>query len=159
MAFVVISYDEFLQFECWSADPNAQPAEFQCEGLNGYFSALRINDVQVIEGDSFFFDPQLIFPLSDQTPNNAEPGLFPNPESEASLLLDPSKGFTFKGSGMAPMLIVRDVFVAGGFPRPEVGEPTVFAYQNSPVDTVLMQPTGPVPVPGQEVATFSDLGV
>lgn len=157
MSFVVISYQEFLQFECWSADPNAQPAFFQCEGLGGFFTAIRITDVEILQGSQFLFDPQLIFPLSDQSPQNADPGLFPNPETAATLLLDPSKGFTFQGSGFAPMLLVRDVFVAGQFPRPEVGEPTTLGYQASPGDTVVFQPSGPVPVPGQNVATFADL--
>lgn len=159
MAFVVISYEEFLQFECWTPDPNAQPEFLQCEGLNGFFTALRISDVQIIQGDQFLFDPQLIFPLSDQSPQFADPGLFPNPETAATLLLDPSKGLTFQGSGLAPMLLVRDVFIAGQFPRPEVGQPTQFSYQTSAGDTVVFEPSGPVPVPGQNVATFSDLGV
>ena len=155
MAFVVIVYEEFLQFECWTADNMT----FQCEGLNGFFSALRISDVQILQGSQFLFDPQLIFPLSDQSPQNADPGLFPNPENYATLLLDPSKGLTFQGSGMAPMLLVRDVFIQGQFPRPEVGQPTTFSYQAAPGDSVVFQPAGPVPVPGQEVATSSDLGV
>jgi hypothetical protein len=120
MAFVVIVYNEFLQFECWTPDPRAQPEELQCEGLNGFFTALRVTDVQILQGSSFLFDPQLIFPLSDQSPQFADPGLFPNPETFATLLLDPSKGLTFQGSDMAPMLLVRDIFVQGNFPRPEV---------------------------------------
>lgn len=159
MAFVVIFYEEFLQFECWTPDPTAQPEQLQCEGLNGFFTALRINDVQILQGSTFLFDPQLIFPLSDQSPQNADPGLFPNPESFAILLLDPSQGLTFQGSGMAPMLLVRDVFIQGQFPRPNVGEPTTFGYQAAPGDFVVFQPTGPVPVPVLQVATFSDLGV
>jgi hypothetical protein len=164
MAFVEITYKEFLQFECWSQDPNAQPAEFQCEGLNGFFTALRITDVEIVQGASFLFDPQLIFPTSDQSPMDADPGLFPNPETGVTLLLDTAKGLTYKGSGFAPMLIVRDVFIQGSessdgqFARPEVGEPTQFSYQTSPGDTVVFVPQGPVPVPGQTVATFSDLG-
>ena len=157
MAVVAIVYEEFLQFECWTPDPTAQPEELQCEGLNGFFTGLRITDVQILQGSQFLFDPQLIFPLSDQSPQNADPGLFPNPETYATLLLDPSKGLTFQGSGMAPMLLVRDVFIQGQFGRPEVGEPTQFGYQAAPGDTVFFEPRGPVPVPGQEVATFSDL--
>jgi hypothetical protein len=158
MAFVVISYEEFLQFGCWSEDPNAQPAEFQCEGLGGFFTALRINDVQLVQGAAFLFDPQLIFPLSDQSSQNADPGLYPNPENYASIFIDPSKGSTFKGSGRAPMLLVRDVFIQGTFGRPDAGEPTQFSYQSAPGDTVVFEPMGPVPVPTQEYATFSDLG-
>jgi hypothetical protein len=159
MAFVVIVFEEFLQFECWTPDPTGQPEELQCEGLNGFFTALRITDVQILQGDQFLFDPQLIFPLSDQSPQFADPGLFPNPERFATLLLDPAKGLTFQGSGMAPMLLVRDVFIQGQFGRPEVGEPTQFSYQTAQGDIVVFQPAGPVPVPGQNVATFSDLGV
>jgi hypothetical protein len=153
MAFVVIHVEEFLQFECWTTDQQT----FQCEGLNGFFSALRVTDVQIVYGSQFLFDPQLIYAAAAQSPQNADPGLFPNPETYATLLIDPSKGFTFQGSGMAPMLLVRDVFVAGQFGRTEVGEPTLFAYQNSPGDTVLVQSQGPVPVPGQTVATPSDV--
>lgn len=158
MAFVVVVYEEFLQFEGWTADPAAAPEGIQFEGLNGYFTALRINDVQILQGSQFLFDPQLIYPLSDQSPQNADPGLFPNPENYATILLDPAKGLTFRGSGMTPMLLVRDAFVEGQYGRPEVGEPTQLGY-SSQGDTVVFEPTGPVPVPGMEVASFADLGV
>jgi hypothetical protein len=158
MSVVIINVNEFLQFGCWTPDPTAMPEELTCEGLGGFFSAINITDVQIITGSQFLFDPQLIFPLSDGGTTFADPGLFPNPEHFATLLLDPSKGLTFTGSGMAPMLLVRDVFINGSFKPPNPGEPTQFSYQASSGDTVIVQHTDSGTIPTLEVATFSDLG-
>lgn len=154
MAIVNITVDEFLQFVCWTATDDAQ-----CEGLNGYFSALRITDVELLTGSSFVFDPQLIFALSAGSSGTADPNLFPNPEINiATILLDPSKGLTFTGSGFAPMTLVRDVFVLGHEvpepgvpPGPSPGAPTAWGY-DSTVDTVFFSSVGPVPVPTQNEA-------
>lgn len=149
MAFAVIVVDEFLQFECWTNDLTS--GRFDCEGLNGFFSAFRITDVRVESGDSFLFDPTLIFPTIDQTPDNADPQLFPNPEHFATILLDPSKGLTFQGSGFAPMLIVRDVFPPNSS-LPEAGQPTQLSYLSSPGDRVVFEPTSGTPIPTTEAA-------
>ena len=149
MTFAVIVVDEFLQFGCWSPVPGS--GEHQCEGFNGFFSAFRITDVKLESGNSFFLDPTLIFPASDKSPDNADPQLFPNPEHFAAILLDPSKGFTFQGSGQGPMLIVRDVFLPGEA-RPAAGEPTQLSYISSPGDEVVFEAIGSVPIPTVEVA-------
>jgi hypothetical protein len=161
MAVVAIIVEEILQFACWTADVNS--GSFQCEGLNGYFTALRITDVQIYQGDSFLLDPQLIYPQLDQSPQNADPGLYPdNPETYATILIYPAKGFTFQGSGMAPMLLVRDVFTfnqSGNFPVTPAGSPTTFDYDFSSGDYVTVEnmTTGSVTV--IEAAMPSDLGV
>lgn len=154
MSIVSITYEEFLQFVCWTATEDAQ-----CEGLNGYFAAMRITDVEVLQGGSFLFDPQLIFALSAGSSRFADPALFPNPEKFATVLIDPKKGHTFKGSGSAPMLIVRDVYVQGheipqaGMPvGPPVGAPTALGYDSN-TDTVLFESKGPVPVPARDGAS------
>ncbi len=151
MAIVTITYDEFLQFVCWTAYPD----DAQCEGLNGYFAALRITDVQIIQGTSFLFDPQLIFALSAGSTQFADPALWPNnPENYATVLIGSSGSvqFSFPQSGM---LLVRDVYVKGhevpepGVPvGPPVGAPTAWGYESNS-DTVFFESTGSVPVPAQ----------
>jgi hypothetical protein len=159
MAFVLIQVDEFLQFEGWSITNEDGSEDIQFEGLNGFFSALRINNVELLQGSSFLFDPQLIFAASAGSTQFNDPGLFPNPEHFATILIDPSKNLTFTGSGMAPMVLVRDVYVLGhetpeaGVPvGPTVGAPTVWSY-SSTTDTVIFESTGRVPVPVQEVTS------
>ncbi|RBP03461.1 hypothetical protein DFR50_14417 [Roseiarcus fermentans] len=147
MALVTITYREVLQFGCWTVDQ----ANFQCEGLNGFFSAIYIDDVELISGTSFLFDPQNIYAASELNPNWADPALWPdNPENYATILIDPSKGSTFAGYGR--MTLVRDVFIAGG-QRANPGEQTQFTYQTAPGDTVFFINNSPRPIPTIEAAS------
>ncbi|HLM98216.1 MAG TPA: hypothetical protein VK335_02980 [Bryobacteraceae bacterium] len=161
MAIVIVHFEEFLQFVCWTAIPPGNvglPAPL-CEGSNGYFTALRIKDVEVVQGSSFSFDPRKIFASSAGKEGTTDPPLFPNPEKNiATVDIDPTKGLTFKGSGKAPMVLVRDVFVKGhtvpgvGVAGPPAGAVTAFSY-DSKHDTVLFNNTGPVPVPAHNEAS------
>jgi len=150
MALAVIVFDEFLQFGCWTADPTSHPEELQCEGLNGFFAAFRITDVKLESGNSFVFHPTFIFPTLDKSfPQWADPGLYPNPEHFARIVL--KSGSTFKGSGQGPMLIVRDVFRSDQQPV-QAGNPTQLSYKASPGDEVVFEPIGTVPILAVNVA-------
>jgi hypothetical protein len=119
MAVGVVVISEVVQFGCWEGDVGS--GNLECHGNfvenGGFFSAVRILDVQVKSG-LLLFDPNLIFPTIDGSLTNPETSVVVslstnNPEHHYTILLssDNTKGrSSLKGAGGPPMLIVRDVF-------------------------------------------------
>jgi hypothetical protein len=148
MALAIIQYSEFLQFSCFTEDPRAMPESVECAG-EAFFMAVRITNIIIPnQTDQFFFNPDLVYPESEGAPANAQVGQpLRDHEHFESLLLAPSKGLTFTGSGDAPMLIFRRVEV----PSPP-GTPTLFTYQANSGDTVVFAPNNPNPIPTTNLA-------
>lgn len=148
MTIAIIQYTEFLQFSCFTEDPNAVPRISECAGL-AFFFGLHITDIILPDSRSqFFFNPDLIFTAAEGSPSRSMVGQpLSNYQRSASLLLVPSKGLTFTNSGMAPMLIFRRVEV----PAPP-GTPTGVLYQGNSGDTIVMAPNNPNPIPTTNLA-------
>jgi hypothetical protein len=161
MAFVLIKIREFLQFECFTEDPNAQPLLAECAGGAppgfAFFSAFSVEDVILPNSnDQFFFNPDLIFPQVEPSPGAAAVGEpLGGHQRFAAILLVPSKGLTFANSGQGPMLIFRRVDA----PKAVLpGSPTVLNYAASQGDTVVFEFDNPSPIPTTNLADPSNFG-
>lgn len=129
----------------FTPDPAAMPTHTQAAG-EGYFTALSITDVTLPNpNDQFLFNPHLIFPQVQGSPENSEVGapLVGFQRRLASILLVPVKGLTFANSGLAPMLTFRRIDLGGQrFPPP-----TLLSYQGAPQDLIIFAPNNPNPIP------------
>lgn len=129
-ALVKIHYDEFLQFDCFTEDANAQPRFDECAGDNEYFTALKITDVTLLGLDKFFFRPDLIFPTASDSPDDAAVGSpLSAQQKSASVLIQPSQGHTLQSAGFDSMLIIRRVLPGG--PPPSTLTPLSYEYMGN----------------------------
>ncbi len=160
MALAIIKIREFLQFECFTEDPNGQPLLAECAGGAppgfAFFSAFSIEDVILPNSnDQFLFNPDLIFPQVEPSPDAAAVGQpLANYQRSATILLVPAKGLTFQNSGQGPMLIFRRVDAPVAVLP---GSPTVLTYAASQGDSIFFDSSdNPRPIPTTNLADPSN---
>ena len=142
MAIIIISYQENLQFSCFTPDPTAMPEFVTCAGTDAFFSSFSIVDVTLLplpgQEKFFLFDPGLIFPSASGSPGSSSASFQGIVERTATILIKPPVS-VFAGFG-GPMLIVRRVNLPGD-PRLFSGVPTQLSYAGSG-SQVLFAPVG-----------------